>query len=268
VVLWEADNKRNTLLPGLSEGLVGIKAGENRLLHLTLPDDFEDEQLRGKALEVTFDAVAVNSRHVPELNDTFAAAASQNEVETLLDLRIKMRQDMEKSAERIGKNKVLDQMLTEIIEQAEVIFHPAALEDYLESMMDDMNAMLKERMGMSLDNFLRLTGQDRATLAEQYTDDATQRLRRDMVTLKVLEAERLSVANDEVSAEIDRMASTYGEQADSWRTLLDTDDMRRDIVMRLLNDKLVERVVAIATGQAPALEDLPALAMSESDSPQ
>lgn len=271
IVIWEDETKRNQILPGVSDGLVGIVAGETRNIITVVPEDSEDVELRGKTLEATFTATSVHARTVAALDDAFAATLGQEGVTSLAELQVKMREDLEKASEQTAKNRLMDQVMGQLTEQAQVTYHPAALNEYIQSMIQNLSEMLEERIKMPLKQYLSLMGQTENDLAEQYHDEALAALRRDTVILKVLDSERIVVLPEEVTAEVERIASSYGDQTESWRSLLDTEAMRRDIIMRLLNEKLLDRVVAIATGQAPDLETLPdpMLAVeSATDSPQ
>jgi trigger factor len=200
----------------------------------------------------------VRNRTLPELNDTFAASATEGEQETLLDLRIKIRSDLEESVQDIAKNELFNKILDRIVEEAELTYHQVMIDSYVDNMLQSMDATIRQQANMSLEDFLRVTGQSMDELREGRREDVEIRLRRDLVVVELAETERIRVKDEDVDAEIEKMAASFGKQGDIYRQLLDTPQQRENLRDRIATDKIVQRVVDISTGNAPSLEEVQA----------
>jgi trigger factor len=257
VILRDAGDERD-VVPGFSEQVIGLKEGDEKTFELVMPEDFEDESLAGETITAVLTVNKVRNRTLPELNDTFAASATEGEQETLLDLRIKIRSDLEESVQDIAKNELFNKILDRIVEEAELTYHQVMIDSYVDNMLQSMDATIRQQANMSLEDFLRVTGQSMDELREGRREDAEDRLRRDLVVVELAETERIRVKDEDVDAEIEKMAASFGKQGDIYRQLLDTPQQRENLRERIATDKIVQRVVDISTGNAPSLEEVQA----------
>ena len=264
VILRAADDDRD-LMPGFSEHVVGLSEGDEKAFELVMPDDFEDERLAGETVDVALTVNKVRNRTLPELNDTFAASATQGEQETLLELRVKIRSDLEEAAENAARQDLFVEVMEKIAEQAEVTYHEVMVDTYVEDMLRSMDATIQQQANMKLDDFLHITGQSMDDLRASRREEAKERLIRDVILIEVADQERIRVEEADVDAEIEKMVEPFGEQSDTYRKLFDTPDQRDGLRERVLMEKLLQRVVDISTGNAPPLEEIQAAADEDAE---
>jgi trigger factor len=249
----EADER--DMLPGFSAQVMGLSVGEEKTFELELPEDFEDESLRGQTVDVELKVSAVRSRTLPEMNDTFAASATNGEQQTLLELRVKTREDLEKASREVAESNLFDKVFKQIMENASFQYHEVTVRAYATLLLRNLDAMLRERLNMGLRDYLRIMNQTEDQLIADRREDALQQMKRDLVLSKLTAQEQLSVTDEAIDAEIDRVVASFGEQAAQFRHLVDTPEGREDIASRLMSSALVKRVVDISTGQeVPSLE--------------
>jgi trigger factor len=253
IVLRESGDERD-IFPGFSEQVLGMRNGEEKEFFLTLPDDFQDESLRGQTIEVEVEVEHVRSRTLPDLNDTFAAGATSGKFSTLLELRMDVRKNLEETARKNAEAKLFDEIMKQVVEQAEIQYHDATVETYVDRIVQNVDANLRRQMNLGLQDYLRLTSQNEADFRSQYQEAAVDSIKRDYVMMKLFEAENIHVNQDEIAAEVERVVEQFGEQSAKFRRLIDTEIGRREIAERQLNDKMVKRIVAIALGEEPSIE--------------
>lgn len=253
LVVREADDDRD-LFPGFSAHLVGVSVDDEKEFSITLPEDFDNESLAGEEIDIKLTVVAVRSRTLPEMNDLFAQNATEGEVETLLDLRIQTRETLEEASKARAEAELFDDVMQEIIEKAEVKYHDAMVELYLDDIIESMNQTMQERYGMALEDIVKIQQTTLGTIREGQRENAISRLRRDLVVGTLFDIEKISIADDEVEQEMDRVSEQFGEQAEIYRQLLNNPENRRDIANQLLTRALIDRVIAIVTGNAPEIE--------------
>lgn len=231
-------------LPGLYDQLLGMSKGETKEIDAVVPDDFEDENMRGKTVHYRVTVNEIKEEQLPELDDAFAQDVGEG-FSTLAELRARiatdLRQRKEEQAERAFERKLVDALIA----GATLEYPPVLVER-------EIDAMLDEQLGgnrAQLEAALRRSGSSLSTLRERFRPAAVDRVQRSLVLTKVAELEGLSVEASEVDAEIERLASSDPAQAERLRQALN-DSATRDLIGRtVLTRKVYQRLKDIATGK-------------------
>jgi trigger factor len=105
-----------------------------------------------------------------------------------------------------------------------------------------------------MDLFQAVTGKTSEDLRADYRPQAVENLERSLVLGEVLGAEQIRVHDDDLQAELRKIAAQFGDQADAIMRSLNTPQMRNSVINRLLQEKAFERIAAIGRGTAPELE--------------
>lgn len=231
-------------LPGLHDAIIGMTKGETKEFDAVVPDDFDDENMRGKTVHYRVTVNEIKEEQLPALDDAFAQDVGEG-FATLADLRARiaadLRQRKEEQAERAFERKLVDALIA----GATLEYPPVLVER-------EIDAMLDEQLGgnrAQLEAALRRSGSSLATLRERFRPAAVDRVQRSLVLTKVAELEGLSVEANEVDAEIERLASSDPSQAERLRQALN-DAATRDLIGRtVLTRKVYQRLKDIATGK-------------------
>lgn len=242
--------------PGFSDALVGAVVDERREFEITYPEDEEEFQgMSGR--KVKFDATVkkIETVTLPALNDDFAARVTESEEKplTLLELRMRIREDLQKQVEAQALEEYANHVLHEMMEKATVAFPEALVEDQLDHLLQQVDADLRQRR-LTLEDYMKVTGKTRDDLRNDYREQAVHTIEHGLVEQELIRAENITVTDDELNAEIDRIASQFGEQASSLRRMYERREMRDNLRSQLVNRKMRERIVAIARGQLPDAE--------------
>lgn len=260
-ILLTNDPKRE-FMPGFTEKVLGVSAGETRTVTLAYSSDYENRRLAGHTFNITLTVKSVKARKLPELNDDFAKLASNNKVETLDNLVQRLRADLEAEAKYETDDAYSEVIFQKIMEGATVRYPEAMVEDYIDTILDEVRENLQQR-GLSLETLKKAQGKDDAALRADYRETAIRRIKRDLVLQALLNAEQVRVSDAELDAHIESMFNSIGgvdaAQAETFRRMFKSEANRRDVAFRLLVNRLKERLVAIGRGIAPDLgapEDL------------
>lgn len=248
-------------MPGFSQALEGITTGETRTFELSFPADDEDyeEALRGRAVAFTVTCHAVNVRWLPELDDEFARTFA-DDVQSLDDLRQKIRKDLlaEKTArvEADYADAVLDMM----VEQAQIEYPEVMVDEYIDDLLHDLEHQL-QRQGLDLTAFLRMRQITEEQLREEYREAAIARLKRALVLREFVEREGLEVDGRAIDQEVKSRAASLSrgnEQIQEiFEELLNKDQGRRNISLQMLTQQALERIAAIGRGENPETGPVP-----------
>ncbi len=264
-VLLETDS--DGVFPGLVEALIGAEAGDERTFVLVLPEDFEVEELQGEEAEFEMGVESVYERLLPGLDDDLARTVGK--YDSFDELEEDVRERLYERAEAQAESEYAEQVLEEIVNQAEVAYPPAVLEEAVDNAVKGYEIQVERREHMMLKDYLRIQGKTMEDLREELRPGAERRLRRSLVLGEIVEQEDLEVSDVELDIQIAESSERYGERADEVREALSAPEEQRDVRNRMLANKAVQRLVAIAKGEAPevaATENEPAEAGEEARS--
>jgi trigger factor len=248
-------DEEGELAPGFGEALVGAVVGDHREFELTYPDDTDEYgELAGKRVKFTVDIQKVESVTLPALNDELAARVTAEEETplSLLELRMRIRENLEKSAADRSKNEHADKALTAMVEGADIAYPEAMIGEETERFLKRFDQDLRQR-GITLDDYMRIYRKSREDLYADYRETAIRNIERSLVLREVADTEGVTVTDEQIDAEIDRNAAQFGMPAEEFRRLYNQAGMRGMLVNELLSRNVLERISAIARGEAPDL---------------
>jgi trigger factor len=239
-------------MPGFHEEVVGMSPGEDKTFTLTVPEDDFEEEVAGQEATIDVHLHTVREEDVPPLDDDLALMVG--DYDTLDDLRAALREETETEALQRAESEYLDRVLEAMIEGADRIeYPPQAIDREADYVLQQMERNLAAQ-GMQLDRFLTMIGKTREAYKQELRPAAEERLRHRLVLREVAEREDLTVEEEEIQAEVDRMMEGMGEEAGELGELLQSEVGRMSVKDDLLSTKVQERVVEIGKGEAPPLE--------------
>lgn len=228
-----------SFIPGFEEQLVGVKSGESRDVVVTFPEEYHATDLAGK--EATFKVTVheVKGKELPTLDDEFAKDVNE-EVETLDELKAKLREEIATRKANEAEAKVRDEAVNKAVENATVEVPEVMVETEVDRMVKDFEQRLSQQ-GMNLELYFQFTGQTEETLRGQMQADAAVRVKTNLVLEAILKAEGIEVTDADVEAEFNKMSEMYSIPVEQLRGMIqDTEGLKQDLAMQ----KTVELLVA------------------------
>ncbi len=238
--------------PGFQEALVGMTPGQEKTFDLVWPEDSES-MYAGKRVRFHVKVNQIQEHHRPELTDELAQELGYEDAQALEEsVRESLRQEREDEAER----EHLDQVMEALEAISTLEYPPAAVERQLDLLMEEANRTL-QRMGLQgLDHYLELTGQDYESYRESRREEAEKSLRRILLLNAVMEAEGITVDDEELQKELretyplaEDVSDEEREQYEQLLGMLSQEPMRNEFEHRIRVDKTIERLLAIARGE-------------------
>ncbi len=253
--LMLTEDPRRELAPGFNKAMEGATVGETREFELTYPNDeeeYEDEAGRRAKFEVA--VKKIETMTLPALTDDFAARVTTDEEKplTLLELRIRMRENLQESEEARANSEYAQRALDAMVEQATISFPEALVSDQVHNILDRLDNDLRQR-GLTLDDYMKITGKSHEDLHVDYHDSAVRIIKRSLVLREIMQVEKVAVSEDNLNEQINTILSRFGEQSESIRPLFDQPGMRENVKSDLLDEQVMQRIAAIAKGEAPPL---------------
>ena len=231
-----------SFIPGFEDQLVGAKAGDDVEVKVTFPEDYQAEDLAGKEAIFKVKVHEVKEKELPELDDEFAKDVD-DEVETLDELKAKIREELTTTKASQAEEAVHDEALRKAVENAEVVELPHVMvHDEVHRAMDEfLNNM--QRQGISPEMYYQLTNSTEADLHKQFEQDAELRVKTNLVIEAIVKAENLEATEEEIEKEIAELAETYNMPVDQVKRLLTTDMLSHDITMKKAIDLVTSTAV-------------------------
>jgi len=251
--------------PGFTEAIAGMEIDEERIVTLTLPDDFPREDLRGQEAEFTVKLKEVYDSTLPDLDDDLARSVGN--YDTIKDLESHIKDQLREAAEREANEGYATQVLDAVVEQAQVEYPPVMLERELNAAVREYESLVKRQAKLPLEDYLRIQGQTMDELHEQLTPNVEAQLKRALVLGEIAELEALEVDDKEIDSQIEAASASWGIRAEQVRASLSSDAGQQGVRSRMLANKTVQRLVAIAKGEAPE-DDGPDQEADSQESPE
>jgi trigger factor len=254
VMILGEDNEEPA--PGFRQAVFGAALDEEREFGLEFPSDEEEySEFSGKRANFKVKIKKIEIVTLPAMNDDLAARLTEKEETplTLLQLRIKVREDLQKAAEQQAKSNYAGEVLDVLVERATVAFPQAMVDDQTETYLERLDQDFR-RQGLTLEDYMRIANKERDALKADYHDIAIKNLKRALVLREIRAVEKIDVSEAAIDGEITKMMGRFGAQAESLRSVLDTPHMRESIQNDLMEQGTLDRIVAIAKGEAPPLD--------------
>lgn len=240
------------LVSGLFDGLLGIQTDETREIPVHMPEDHPNEQVRGKDVVFKVLVKRIQERLLPEWDELPVLEEFEGSLD---DLRVKTRTDLEEQARKEAERATIDSYIKQLVEQTEYDIPDVMIEQEADHLLEEQGQSF-QRYGITLDQMLQYRGKTREEARDELLPQAEERLKNTLALGEVVRREGLSVAVTEVEQEIEKILGTYDEtERERAREVISSPQLRTTVANSVLNQKLQDRLLQLATGAAPASDE-------------
>ncbi|MBE0465919.1 MAG: trigger factor [Candidatus Desulforudis sp.] len=220
--------------------LVGMTIGETREIPLAIPEDFPKPDVAGKEALIKVTLKGIKRKELAPLDDEFAKDVSEHE--SLEALRGETRNRLQEAAEKKVENDLRNAAIDQAVANAQLEIPQSMVEARLDSLMEEALRPVLEQ-GMTKEDFLRLTNQTEESMRADMQPRAEKALRRELVIDRIAEEEELEVSEQEVEAELEKMAGFYRIESARLKEILDQNDELDSIRAVIRRDKAVDILI-------------------------
>ncbi len=229
----------HTFIDGFEDQIIGMNLGDEKDIDVTFPENYGAQELAGKPAVFHVKVKEIQYKELPEPDDEFASEVS--EFDTMEEYREDIRKQIaaEKEARATTENE--NNVVAKVVENAEVDIPGPMIDMQVERMINDYNASMQQQ-GLTLDMYLQYTGQTLEDLKEETRPAAETRLRTRLVLEAVAEAENIEPTDEEVDAELQRMADQYKLDLDQVKEIMSDEgieQLKSDLAIQDAVDMLV-----------------------------
>lgn len=240
--------------PGFPEALVGAELDTPKEFELTVADDFPVDEYAGKPVQVTVTVSDVKERILPELDEEFIQGIGEG-YDSIEALREQIEEELKTESENAAEQEMRESAISSLLEGADAVIAPVIIEHEVNYMLNEQMQTLA-RINIRFDDYLRSVGSSEDEMREQMREEAITRIKRAVALEKLGEAEGIDVSDDDVEERIESLMEQNREQyPDAPDTPEITDDMRSSIRRMMHSERVMERLVEIAKGEAPDIAE-------------
>lgn len=221
-------------IPGFEEQVVGMNIGEEKDITVKFPDDYHAENLKGKEAVFAVKLHEIKIKELPELDDEFIKDATGEESVEAYKATTKKRLEEAnaKKAETETENKLMDA----ICETAETEIPEVLVERQIDSFIQDMEYRMMYS-GLRLEDYLKYTGKTMEEYRQGFKEQATKQVKSQLVIDKIIKDEKITATEEEIDAQLEKMASDAGKDFAEYKEKLD--DRQKEYVE---NNVIIEKL--------------------------
>ena len=235
-----------SFVPGFEEQLIGMKAGEEKDIDITFPENYAPE-LAGKPVVFHVKVNEVKVKEVPAVDDEFAKDVS--EFDTLKELKADIKKKMTAERTEAAQRAFEDVLMAKVAEGVEAEIPHEMVELQAERMIEGFKQQLASQ-GVPFDQYLKMTNTAEADFRKQAQGPAADQVKMDLAVEAIIKAEGLEATDEDVENELKNVAEKYGMDLETVKKYLRPEDVKEQVI----REKAVKVVADSAVAVAPAEE--------------
>ena len=216
------------MIPGFEEGILGHKGGEEFDIFVTFPARYHVSDLAGKPVVFKIKLHEVKYKELPALDDELAKDCS--EYDTLEEFKESIRKNNQEQLDKQDDLAVENALVDQVIESMEAEIPQAMYDTRMDEMVNDF-AFRVEQQGLRLEDYLKYMGQTVDQFRASFMPQAEKQVKIRLALEAVAAAENIEASEEDVSAEIKRIADQYKMEEDKVRELVNVDDLKKDLAI-------------------------------------
>ena len=197
----------HSFIDNFEDQLIGHSTGDEVQVNVTFPEEYHEASLAGKPALFEVKIKEVKGREVPELDDEFVQDTT--EYDTVADYRKFIEETLEERKAASAKRSQEDEALEKIIADSEMEIPKPMLDTQVNSMINEYASSLS-RSGISLDQYMQMTGQTVDRLRSQMEPEAERRIKSSLVLRAIADEKNIVVSDEDVDNKFEEMAKPYG----------------------------------------------------------
>ena len=240
------------MIPGFEDGIIGMKAGEEKVIDVTFPEDYQAENLQGKAAQFKITLKQVEKPKLPEINAEFLTVFGVTEEEGVDKLKADVRKNMEREVKNSLRQQVKQAAFNAVVENNDVDVPSAMVTEEIGRQRQQMLQQFAQQFG-GAQNF------DQSMLPDElFREQAERSVKLGVLVGKILEDAKLTVDQERVKAFIAETAQSYEDPQEVVDFFSNDQQQRSQIEAVVLEDQVVDYILqnAAVTDESISYQDL------------
>ena len=222
----------HSFIDTFEEQLIGKNSGDETEVNVTFPEEYHAKELAGKPAVFKVKIHEIRTKELPEADDEFAQDVS--EFDTLAEYREDIRKKLAEEKEANARRTKEDEAVRKIADDASMEIPDAMIDTQVETMIDEFAQRITQQ-GLSFEQYMQFSGVTMDKMKEQVRPDAISRIKSSLVLEKIAEEEKIEATEEDVEAEIQRIADAYGMETDKIKEIMgdaEKESMKKDLAVQ------------------------------------
>ena len=213
-------------IPGFEEQIVGHKTGDEFDVNVTFPEDYQAEELKGKATVFKCKLHEIKMKELPEVDDEFVKDVS--EFDTLDDYKADLKKKLAENKEKEATDDLENQLIDKLVELVQGEIPEAMYENKIADSIREFGYRLQSQ-GLNMDTYMKYTGMNVDQMKEGFRPQAERQVKLRLALEKIAELEGLKAAEEDLDQEYQKIAEQYKMEADKIKELIPAAELEKDI---------------------------------------
>ncbi|WP_353173790.1 trigger factor [Acinetobacter rudis] len=244
----------NRMIPGFEDGIIGMKKGEEKVIDVTFPEDYQAENLAGKAAQFKINVKLVEKAKLPEIDAEFLTIFGLSEEDGVEKLKADVRKNMEREVKNGLRNQVKGAAFDALVAANEVEIPASMLAQEIDRQRQQMIQQFTQQFGAQ-----GAQAFDSSMLPDElFKEQAEKSVKLGVLVSSILAESKLEVDQARVDAYINDMASSYEDPTEVVEYFKNDEKQRAQIEAVVLEDQVVDHILASAkvTDKAVSYDEL------------
>lgn len=228
-------------IPGFEDQMVGKAAEEDFDVNVTFPEDYQAEELKGKPAVFRCKIHEIKQKELPEANDDLAK--DTGDFDTLADLKADIREKLTKQRQDAAEEAFESKLLEQLVEGMKAEIPQAMFDSAIDESVRNFEYRLQSQ-GLNKEMYLQYTGMDEQQFRDGFKEPSERRVKVRLALETIVKLENLTVSDEELEKEYQKLAEQYGVEADKMKTFVPAKDLMSDLAVGKAADLLKETAVA------------------------
>lgn len=215
-------------IPGFEDAIVGHSVGEQFDINVTFPEEYQVADLAGAPAVFKINLKGITKKEYPEVNDDLISETT--DFDTLEEFKADAKKKLEEENEKAADNAIENYLFDKVVEGMKAEIPEVMFENRVNEMLNEF-AMRLQRQGMSLDLYMRYSGQTPEQLKKTYREQAEKQVKLRLALEQVVKLEGIEAAPEEVETEINTIAENNNITAEEVRKYVSDADVAKDIAV-------------------------------------
>jgi trigger factor len=221
--------------------MVGMKAGEEKDIHVTFPDNYQAENLKGQPVVFKIKLHEVKTKTLAELNDAWVETLNREE-KTVTTLKEALKKELTDRKEKTAKQQFENDIITKVLEGVSVDIPESMITKEAQGQIEQIKNQAKQ-YNIPYEQFLQFSGMTPDRFEMQAKEDAASRVKLNVVFEAIAQAEQLEVTQEKIESEYQKLAETHKLELNYVKQVVTPEQLKKDLLPQLGYEFVIESAI-------------------------
>lgn len=237
---YELEIGSKQFIPGFEDQMIGMKAGEEKTINVTFPQEYQATDLAGKEVQFALKLHEIKRKELPEVNDDFVKELNKENITNVEELKKSIKENIEKNKKQTEKNRLADELIAQLVENTNIDMPQAMVDASVKDELKDFENTVMQQYGMKIDEFKKIAQVNEEEFMKNVKDRASKRLKETLVLEQIAKQEKLTATKEDIDKSIAEIAEANNMSVDDIKKYVNPSDVAFNVTINKVIDLLIE----------------------------